>query len=636
MKKTIKFFAAALAVVAAAACAKENPENTENSIRDNSPVELVDFIAEVKLHDTGESSTKTSLDSDKLIANWSENDAIMVFPFQNGTGGDNYCPYKGTEVTIINESINGTSAKFSGQAAYASNYFAVYPFKVLDKNNCYDKVWAFKNSTLRSQTVVANNFPQTSWGPAHIAMANSCQNGTIFDLKNQLAYLKFSVNYDNIYSIEVSASAVSTGENRNLESSRNLGGNLYYRPAKQSFNINSGDYPIIANNNNQAFEKGVTYYIALPAVEASELSMTGKDANNNIIFSKTKQSNLDIQANTIYNLGTFGESTSVGEDVQINPYAEAVHKTDSYGNIIGTDVKIYIQPTDASKIKDFSFSASIDNYRSLYTSNPNDVAIMTVLNDNRYLPRGDKGYYFITYEYSVNGNKKEPKYLRVDIPKPNFNITTEVASAHGYYLAGNINMANNTNPNYVKLNKVSIGIDDNVVDKNHINVKVEFNQDTFNQERNRNYLSLNKEYSLGIGNYTLTTTVTFDGISKTSTQQIYVTGLPYKDYKTTLYSNQETTVPNIYIPEDINVDINLDAMLVGYNGKSYITYTLYLGSEAFAETTQGYDASQTKAYVLNGKDVVLKANSSIKMESSVNDNYNDKYVQVKDFDILYR
>ena len=78
------------------------------------------------------------------------------------------------------------------------------------------------------------------------------------------------------------------------------------------------------------------------------------------------------------------------------------------------------------------------------------------------------------------------------------------------------------------------------------------------------------------------------------------------------------------------------SMLVGYNGKSYITYTLYLGSETFAETTQGYDASQTKPYVLNGKDVVLKANSSIKMKSSVNDNYNDKYVQVNDFDILYR
>ena len=302
MKKTIKFFAAALVIVAAAACAKENPENTENSIRDNSPVELVDFIAEVKLHDTGESSTKTSLDSDKLIANWSENDAIMVFPFQNGTGGDNYCPYKGTEVTIINESINGTSAKFSGQAAYASNYFAVYPFKVLDKTNCYDNRWAFKKPTLQSQTVVANNFPQTSWGPAHIAMANSCNDGTIFDLKNKLAYLKFTIEYDEVYSIEVSANMVSKGENRELNNNVNLGGVLYYRPAKQSFNINTGDNTIIATNNNQPFEKGVPYFIALPAVEAAVAGETGKmvgfecDRTNGYIC-KPKLFDLDKVAN---------------------------------------------------------------------------------------------------------------------------------------------------------------------------------------------------------------------------------------------------------------------------------------------------------------------------------------------------
>lgn len=633
MKKTIKFFAAALAIVAAASCAKENPENTQSGVRDDSPVELVDFHAEVNLSTTGGSSTKTSLATDMVSVNWSANDALMVFPYKVG-GGDAESPYKGSEIKIINESINGTAAQFSGSAQYASNYVAVYPFKSFDKNNCYNNRWAFQKETLRKQNIVNNNFPTVSWGTAHIALANSCQNGTIFDLKNQLAYLKFSVNYDNIYSIEVSASAVSAGENRNLESGKNLGGTLYYRPAKQSFNINSGDYPIIANNNNQAFEKGVTYYIALPAVEASELSMTGKDANNNIIFSKTKQSNLDIQANTIYNLGTFGESTSAGEDVQINPYAEAVHKTDSYGNIIGTDVKIYIQPTDASKIKDFSFSASIDNYRSLYTSNPNDVAIMTVLNDNRYLPRGDKGYYFITYEYSVNGNKKEPKYLRVDIPEPQFNITSEVTSAYEYYLAGNTNMANNTNSNYVKLNKVSVGIDDYVVDKNHINVKVEFNQETINQERNRSFLSINKEYSLNIGSYVMTTSVTFDGVTETATKEIHVTGLPLKGYECTLNSNQELTV-NVNAPKNINVDVNLDAYLYGYNSKSYIAYTLYFGDQTFSDTTQGY-AYKDKTYQFNGADAVIKANSSIKMESAINGNEQGRYVHVKKFDVLYR
>ena len=59
---------------------------------------------------------------------------------------------------------------------------------------------------------------------------------------------------------------------------------MFYRPAKGSFNINTGDNPISATNNNQPFKKGVIYYIALPAVEATDLSMVGKDSNNGIVF----------------------------------------------------------------------------------------------------------------------------------------------------------------------------------------------------------------------------------------------------------------------------------------------------------------------------------------------------------------
>ena len=44
----------------------------------------------------------------------------------------------------------------------------------------------------------------------------------------------------------------------------------------------------------------------------------------------------------------------------------------------------------------------------------------------------------------------------------------------------------------------------------------------------------------------------------------------------------------------------------------------------------------SKAYSLEGTDVVLKPNSVIKMKGEINDNYQDKLVTVNDFDVLYR
>ena len=652
MKKTIKFFAAALAIVAAASCAKENPENTENSIRDNSPVELVDFIAEVKLHDTGESSTKTSLDSDKLIANWSENDAIMVFPFQNGTGGDNYCPYKGTEVTIINESINGTSAKFSGQAAYASNYFAVYPFKVLDKNNCYDNRWAFKKQTLQSQTVVANNFPQTSWGPAHIAMANSCNDGTIFDLKNKLAYLKFTIEYDEVYSIEVSANMVSKGENRELNNNVNLGGVLYYRPAKQSFNINTGDNTIIATNNNQPFEKGVPYFIALPAVEAAGFSMIGKDANGNIVFGKEKKSNLDISANTIYNLGTFGESSTEGVDVQINLFAEAVHKTDANGTIIGTDVTFTVQAPNASEVKDFRLTATLDGYRSYSTTNPNTSGVMTVLNGNKYLPRGKDGYYLINCEYTVNGHKHTPT-VRVKIPEPVFSSSTVFTNSYSHYCNGYIDTANKMDAGTLQINRSSATINYDIVSLHPITIEVEINGQTFRTE-NSKYSSTtwNKELtSVPAGKHSLKTRVTFDGITKESTQDVYMTGLPMKSFNASDWNisngaisdgilkltNDASAELKCQTPTDINVSFELNTLVYGHRSTRYsYLYKFNIGDSEYSKSISG-NVDRNQYFNCSGN-IIWKANTQIKMIADVDnvDNNDPAYVDIYKLNILYR
>lgn len=646
MKKTIKFFAAAVAIIAAASCSKENPENTQPGVRDDSPVELVDFHAEVNLSTTGGSSTKTSLATDMVSVNWSENDALMVFPYK-ANGGDNESPYKGSEVKIINESINGTAAQFSGSAQYASNYVAVYPFKVFDKSNCYNNRWKFQGETLRKQTVVENNFPTVSWGAAHIAMANSCSNGTIFDLKNQLAYLKFTVNYDNVYSIEVSASSVSAGENRNLESGKNLGGTLYYRPAKGSFNINTGDYPITVTNNNQPFKKGIIYYIALPAVEATELSMVGKDSNNGIVFSKVKKSNLDIQANTIYNLGSFGESTTIGEDVNVDIFATAEHVKDTYGDLQRTEVKITLQASDASKINNFTFTASLPNGRQANATNPNSTVSMDYTVQNMYLSHGTHS---IECNYTVNGNKKS-KTITVNVPAPEFTVKTEFSNSYTYYTSGNVSYANSLDAGALTLTRSKAGIAAQTANLLKIAYVVEFNGNKY-ESTTGNTFNLNKALSsLPAGKYVLKTSATFDGITRTTTQDVYMTGLPMKSFNTNDWNISNGTASNGQLkltndasaelkcqtPTDINVAFELNTYVVGHHSTKYsFLYKFIIGNSEYSKSISG-DVARNQYYNCS-ENAVWKANTPIKMVTDVEkiDNNDPAYVDINKISILYR
>ena len=238
MKKTFKYFAAALAIVAAASCSKENTNEPE--INNG---EMVNITFEAKFNNHAD-HTKTTLASDGISVHWTTNDALWVFPYTNSTTHD---AYRGYSISIINESISEDYAVFSGTVAQAKNYGAIHPASYVNKSGCESNRWSFANNTLRTQTGVKGNFPTTSNGPAHIAMAIGTPGEFAFEFKNSLSYIKFTVDSD-VNSIEISADQVSSasgdGTNRALSSSANLGGTLYYRPATGKFDIASGDYTI--------------------------------------------------------------------------------------------------------------------------------------------------------------------------------------------------------------------------------------------------------------------------------------------------------------------------------------------------------------------------------------------------------
>ena len=295
MKKTIKFFAAALAIVAAASCAKEIAnEETQN---------LVHKVFSASLNVDPE--TKTTLHTDGLTVHWTEGDKIALIP----VGKTN-----ASHFSINPKSIDGTFADFEGETVVATDYVGIYPSGLFDyAQSSWDgsTIQYFKGNTLATQYAHVGDFPTTDNGNANIAISTTAKDNHLY-FKNVNAYFKFQLAFDNAAEIVISADAVSNDDpsTKNTSTILNLGTQLRYKNGYMYGS--SGDNPITlkVDKNKTAFTKNATYYVAIPAVYVKGLKFEIKDANGAEITSFTK-SEFTFEQNKIYNLGEIEKKYSV-------------------------------------------------------------------------------------------------------------------------------------------------------------------------------------------------------------------------------------------------------------------------------------------------------------------------------------
>ena len=311
MKKTFKFFAAALAIVAAASCSKElTNDNTDQGLEQ----ELVHKVFSASLNVDDE--TKTTLHTDGVTVHWTEGDKIALIP----VGATNASYF-----SINPESIDGTFADFEGQTVEATDYVGVYPSGLFDySQSSWDgsMIHYFKGSTLATQYAHVGDFPTTSNGNANIAISTTAKDGHLY-FQNVNAYFKFQLAFDNATEIVISADAISNDNpsTQNTNSSLNLGAQLRYKNGYVYGS--SGDNPITfkVDNNKTAFTKNATYYVAIPAVYVIGLKFTVKDANGTEITSFTKSS-FTFEQNKIYNLGVIDAKKSYSVVKQLSHATE--------------------------------------------------------------------------------------------------------------------------------------------------------------------------------------------------------------------------------------------------------------------------------------------------------------------------
>ncbi len=329
MKKTFKFFAAALAIVAAASCAKEiSNDNIQN---ENPAEETVHMTFSASFDSEGE--TKTVLAENNFV-HWTDEDAIRIF--YKDKYGDWNVNDEMFSIEQQSNDANPTFAIFSGNTKPSTSYYAASPYAGWTTPSGT----AFQFDGLATQNAVKGGFDPSK----HIAMSVTTS-GDVFEFQNACALLKVTVGSDNVYSVKVEGQYDEVG----------IGKPIRFTPS--SINISrmydSYSYPsdiTLKNANSSALENGATYYIVVPHVTVKNFKVSLCDANGKTLVSKSKASDFKIERNKIYDLGTF-EKPAYQLKVGDYYYSDGTTGVDYNSNVIGVVFYVGDPTTDDATLK---------------------------------------------------------------------------------------------------------------------------------------------------------------------------------------------------------------------------------------------------------------------------------------------
>lgn len=297
MKKSIILLSVLSLALAMTACNVIEVEKNEPV--DNTPakeVVLVPMTFSASYSYDGvddDESTRTVLDG--LSIKWKAGDRIAIF--------DDVDPSTPHEFIAASD---GASTSFTGSvSAGAVKFFAVYPYTAAidcDANDSGDYVGQMNVNIPSVQTPVEGSFDPA----AAVLAAYSNDVDKTFHFKVPFALAKFTVNYDNVYSVSFS-------------SGKNMTGSLHIN-LKANGSIGTGDGTsgdklktlTIRNADNSPFTKGATYYAVMRyRVDGNSYTdFTATVGNTDCGYAtKTASAAVPMARATINNLGAFSGMT---------------------------------------------------------------------------------------------------------------------------------------------------------------------------------------------------------------------------------------------------------------------------------------------------------------------------------------
>lgn len=607
MKKLSIFFAATI-LASAASCSKiDIQEGLMEPQRELTPLAIFSGDKVV---------AKTSLNGSAVY--WTADDVVAVFDKGN---------FKNEFKAV---SVDGSKARFEGLVeAGTTEFYAVYP---------YQRAVSADNSNLYLQ-IPADQTPEEGTFAEELNL--SVAKGVRTPGQDEVAGLKFR-NVCGVLHFTVPERLAAVSNVKFVASNRMLSGDV---------TVSKSDAPAITKvtsgsnyvSMSGSFQAGSTFYFVVAPGDIAGFSVEVTTANG-ATFSKTSTKTISVDAGAFRNLGTI--------DFKSEPSAVAEHTYEN-GVLTGTRIALNLGMPDkmGEYVTDLNATlvdADKRQYRAISSkSNVSGVVNMAVRNGAIYVPKGD---YTLTYSYKMNGVLEE-KTLNVTVPAPEFTVSAFAETSYSRYI-NNDATANTyfSTPYEVKNIAYSVSISDEVLEQFGLSecsgaVTAVSGGEKYASTDESASVNMNKSafYSnpgvtnVPIGEYSVSASATFDGVSKSSpTSTIYITGLPYKA-PTMVESDWEYTYPAVcsngkivlgdsnglgggtvvlkrqfYIPENINIKVSLYA---------YLRNKLAMNSEFMFfvnnnKVISKWCGSVDNYITLDAESIFTPSGSSIKMEGS--------------------
>ena len=527
------------------------------------------FLAEeqssLEFYTSVEIVSRTSLQDGKTVV-WNEGDAVAVY---------DYIAPKTKFIAVVEE---GT-ARFKGNITpkYAE-FVAVYPYDLAADNNVNKSILI----TLPSeQTAVKDGFGpnlnlsigkgsrNVDGSPSEVRFRNICQ---LF----RLSVPAYAAN--RIAKIELTANSAIAGQ-LTVDYSD-------YSPVVTTNEQGAKTIALLPPSENTAFPEGAYYMVLAPkTVEGFTLTLTD---TNGKTYSQHSNTSIGGINGFIYNLGNV--------DLIDKPVITPKHVYDN-GTLVGTQVTL------TAPVSDKAWSAVIKNATG-ETVRTLAEATGTLTSDHTddnwpYLPKGN---YTVEYTYTTANGKQMNATSAFNITEdPQFSVTLDANSTYSYYLAGDVDKANSMDKNAVTgIVCQAHGILPSILANDKYGFALNNNFNGTIASTGENVANYNDISITQLGETELSASVTFDGVTKTASKKVRITGLPFHHEPPTsenwTRNNRGTSFESEYAETSYHVgDMNGDGEFT-YQGisipsqtKLKLEYKVYIYNDNFFNTeTQTY------------------------------------------------
>lgn len=482
--KYIKAFRFALIAVALSLASCQN-EELVSSLEQEQLLEIVTAT---------QHGTRTSLAENGQSVVWNEGDAIAVYDF-------NVPKHK-----FVAE-INDGTTRFAGKITPRySSFIAAYPYDLSAEQDVSRKIVmtlpAEQTAVLGSfganlNLSIAKGERNIDGSPSKVSFRNVCQllKLTIPSyINNRVTRIEFATTKAIVGQLTVDYSGDA--------------------PSVVTDESGAQSITLLPPSGATTFAEGA-YYMVLAPVQFEGFTIKLTDANGKV-YTQHSTAVLGGDRGMIYNLGAM--------DLIDVPVVTSRH---IYANSVlqGTEITLTAPVSDkdwSAVVKNAAGTAvrTITAATGTLTSNHTDDAWP-------YLPQGN---YTVEYNYTTaNGKQRNATTTFAVTEKPAFSLALSAKSTYSYYQEGNIDKANGMDASTVdNINLVVSGISSEILTNGNYAVS-----------RTNSFNGTEKSYSSGtavyenlsisnVGSSELSATVVFDGVSKTASTRVHITGLPFR------------------------------------------------------------------------------------------------------------